>query len=136
MLASEGMELESAQRVAECLQQIVQVLQAIEQRLAQLAQPDETLGYPEAAKKAGISERKLSEWVNSGRLVEGWHFRRVDGSVRFPPDFARRLFAQRPPAAKKAVMEQALPKDPHPPRLRRPVEKRQPGSRSAFNPAY
>lgn len=131
-----------ADEVAAGLQRIITLLQAIEERLAQLAPTDAALGYSEAAKKAGISERKLSEWVNSGRLVEGWHFRRVDGSVRFPPDFARRLFSQRLPSAPPipAPPTEAAPLRPGKApirRLPRPSEgRRKSGMRSSFNLDY
>jgi hypothetical protein len=119
------------------LKQFAELLQAIEQRLVILAPADETLDYPEAARRAGISERKLSELVNTGRLVEGFHFLRIDAVVRFPPNIARRLFLK-PPAAKARPQAQPhRPKSPQASRLNRPEAKgKRTGTRPSFNLDY
>lgn len=54
------------------------------------------LDYDQAAARIGISTRKLSELVNTGRLTECFHYIRLDTVVRFHPDIALRLFRKPP----------------------------------------
>lgn len=73
------------------------------------------LDYDQAAARIGISTRKLSELVNTGRLTESFHYIRLDTVVRFHPDIALRLF-RKPPHSSVPLdcRQESKPKEDNP----------------------
>ena len=117
------------------IMEVIGLLRSINDRLDSLAFRDELLDYRAAATRLGISERKLSDLVIKDRLIEGWHYLRIDGSVRFPPDIARRFMKVAPKQASRASLAcNPAPEMPHTLRMGRPTNARgKTGPRSSFN---
>jgi len=56
---------------------------------AELMQPDDFLTEEEAANRYKRSPRKLQQWRQSQRLVEGIHYIKVDGGILYIPEMMR-----------------------------------------------
>ena len=74
------------------LQEFIGVLKDAIKQEVQAQQPDEFLTEEEASIRYRHSVRKLQMWRSSGQLIQGIHFQKVDGSIRYIPEMMKDRF--------------------------------------------